>query len=139
MCRSRRSPYADNQRFRREAYHVARLRSPHVIPIHRYGEIDRRLYIDMRFVEGGDLANLIHATGPLAPARAVNIVEQLASALDEAHANGLVHRDVKPSNALLDATVTDFCYLADFGITRTATASQQLDDPDRRDLGQPGL
>lgn len=109
------------QRFRREAYHVARLRSPHVIPIHRYGEIDRRLYIDMRFVEGGDLANLIHATGPLAPARAVNIVEQLASALDEAHANGLVHRDVKPSNALLDATVTDFCYLADFGITRTAT------------------
>jgi serine/threonine protein kinase len=109
------------QRFRREAYNVARLRSPHTIPIHRYGEIDGQLYIDMRYVEGGDLAELVQASGPLTPARAVNVVEQLASALDEAHATGLVHRDVKPSNALLDAKVTDFCYLADFRITRAAT------------------
>jgi serine/threonine-protein kinase len=105
------------KRFRREAFNVARLRSPHVIPIHRYGEIDGQLYIDMRYVDGGDLADLV-ATGPLAPTRAVAIVEQLAGALDEAHAQGLVHRDVKPSNVLLAATVGDFCYLADFGITR---------------------
>ncbi len=110
------------ERFRREAYHVARLRSPHVIPIHRYGEIDGQLYLDMRLVDGGDLDRLIAASGPLAPARAVAILAQLASALDDAHANGLVHRDVKPSNVLLDGQVADFCYLTDFGITRLATS-----------------
>ena len=109
------------ERFRREAHHVARLRNPHIVPIHRYGEINGQLYIDMRYVEGGDLADLIRTTGPLPPDRAVRILEHLASALDDAHANGLVHRDVKPSNALLDRRVADFCYLADFGITRLAT------------------
>jgi Protein kinase domain len=110
------------ERFRREAYNVARLRSPHVIPIHRYGEIDGQLYLDMRLVDGGDLDQLIASTGPLPPARAVAILAQLASALDDAHANGLVHRDVKPSNVLLDGQVADFCYLTDFGITRMATS-----------------
>ncbi len=109
------------ERFRREAHHVARLRNPHIVPIHRFGEINGQLYIDMRYVEGGDLADLIRTTGPLPPDRAVRILEHLASALDDAHANGLVHRDVKPSNALLDRRVADFCYLADFGITRLAT------------------
>jgi serine/threonine protein kinase len=109
------------ERFRREAHHVARLSNPHIVPIHRYGEINGQLYIDMRYVEGGDLADLIAVAAPLPPDRAVRILEQLASALDDAHANGLVHRDVKPSNALLDGRVADFCYLADFGITRLAT------------------
>src|SRR6478609_9593213 len=86
------------ERFRREAHHVARLRNPHIVPIHRFGEIKGQLYIDMRYVEGGDLADLIRTTGPLPPDRAVRILEHLASALDDAHTNGLVHRDVKPSN-----------------------------------------
>ncbi|WP_394619469.1 protein kinase [Lentzea sp. JNUCC 0626] len=105
-------------RFRREAQIVARLREPHVIPIHAYGEIDDRLYLDMRLVEGADLSDLIR-TEPLEPARAVRIVEQVASALDAAHADGLIHRDVKPSNILV--TAGDFVYLVDFGIARSAS------------------
>lgn len=107
-------------RFRREARIVARLREPHVIPIHAYGEIDGRLYLDMRLVEGFDLADLIRE-GPVEPARAVRIVEQVASALDAAHADGLVHRDVKPSNVLV--TSGDFVYLVDFGIARSVSPS----------------
>lgn len=110
-------------RFRREAQIVARLREPHVIPIHAYGEIDDRLYLDMRLVEGADLSDVIRERA-IEPARAVRIVEQVASALDAAHADGLVHRDVKPSNVLV--TSGDFVYLVDFGIARsvspTATA-----------------
>ncbi len=110
-------------RFRREARIAAQLRSPHVIPIHRYGKIDGHLYIDMRLVDGGDLHALVQATGGLALDRAVDILEQVAHAVDDAHANGLVHRDVKPSNVLLDTGVRDICYLGDFGITRAAGAS----------------
>ena len=105
-------------RFRREARIVARLREPHVIPIHAYGEIDDRLYLDMRLVEGSDLSDLINGR-TLEPARAVRIVEQVASALDAAHADGLVHRDVKPSNILVAAG--DFVYLVDFGIARSSS------------------
>ncbi|NUT51356.1 MAG: serine/threonine protein kinase, partial [Saccharothrix sp.] len=103
-------------RFRRESRIAARLREPHVIPIHAYGEIDGRLYLDMRLVEGRDLAELV-AGGPLDPARAVRIIAQVAGALDAAHADGLVHRDVKPSNILV--TPDDFVYLVDFGIARS--------------------
>ncbi|MEV4052644.1 protein kinase [Amycolatopsis sp. NPDC049688] len=106
-------------RFRRESQIVARLREPHVIPIHAYGEIDGRLYLDMRLVEGRDLKELLE-DGPLEPARAAGIVAQVAGALDAAHADGLVHRDVKPSNVLV--TDADFVYLVDFGIARSMTA-----------------
>uniref|UniRef100_UPI0015F099D2 serine/threonine-protein kinase n=1 Tax=Pseudonocardia pini TaxID=2758030 RepID=UPI0015F099D2 len=109
------------QRFRREAHHVAQLRNPHVITIHRYGAIQGRLYIDMQLVDGGDLHGLIERSGPLPADRAVHMLEQVASALDEAHESGLVHRDVKPSNILLDGRLADFCYLADWGITRATT------------------
>ncbi|SMC54130.1 serine/threonine-protein kinase [Lentzea albidocapillata] len=105
-------------RFRREAQIVARLREPHVIPIHAYGEIDDRLYLDMRLVEGADLSDVIRE-GTVEPARAVRIVDQVASALDAAHADGLVHRDVKPSNVLV--TSGDFVYLVDFGIARSVS------------------
>jgi serine/threonine-protein kinase len=105
------------ERFRREARAAAQLNSPHVVPIHRHGEIDGRLYVDMRLVEGRDLETVL-ADGPLDPTRAVRIVEQIANALHAAHKVGLIHRDVKPSNILIDEN--DYAYLIDFGIARTA-------------------
>src|ERR1700736_6436443 len=105
------------RRFRREAHAAARLNSPHVIPIHYYGEIDGRLYVDMRLIEGRDLQTILR-DGPVEPTRAVRIIEQVAKALHAAHEIGLVHRDVKPSNILLDDD--DFAYLIDFGIARAA-------------------
>lgn len=103
------------QRFRREAHSAARLNNPHVVPIHTYGEIDGRLFVDMRLIEGRDLATVL-ASGSMSPARAVHIVEQVAHAVHAAHKIGLVHRDIKPSNILLDES--DFAYLIDFGIAR---------------------
>lgn len=104
------------ERFRREALAAAGLNDPHVVPIHHFGEIDGRLYVDMRLVHGRDLQAII-ANGVLDPERAVNIISQVASALRSAHRIGLVHRDVKPSNILV--TEDDFAYLIDFGIART--------------------
>jgi len=105
------------KRFRREAHAAARLTEPHVVPIHTYGEIERRLFVDMRLINGRDLQALI-AAGPLEPVRAVLIIEQTAKALQAAHDAGLVHRDVKPSNILV--TDDDFAYLIDFGIACAA-------------------
>ncbi|MDT5290129.1 MAG: eukaryotic-like serine/threonine-protein kinase [Mycobacterium sp.] len=102
-------------RFRREARAAARLDDPHVVPIHDVGEIDGRLYVTMRLINGVDLQTLLDA-GPLDPGRAVYVIEQVASALHSAHQAGLVHRDVKPSNILL--AHNDFAYLIDFGIAR---------------------
>lgn len=110
------------QRFRREAHAAARLNSPHVIPIHTHGEIDGRLFLDMRLIEGRDLQSMLDR-GPLAPVRAVRIIEQVAKGLHAAHKVGLLHRDVKPSNVLLDDD--DFAYLIDFGLAR-ATGEQGL-------------
>lgn len=108
------------QRFIREARAAARLREPHVIPIHAYGEVDGHLYLDMRLVEGDNLGARLAAGGPMSPAAAVDVISQIASALDAAHAEGLVHRDVKPSNVLLSDG--GFAYLVDFGIARSMAA-----------------
>jgi serine/threonine protein kinase len=111
--------FADDQvfqeRFRREARSAAGLDEPHVVPIHEFGEIEGRLYVTMRLIKGRDLQELLE-DGPLPPARAVKIIEQIASALHAAHGIGLVHRDVKPSNILV--AQDDFAYLIDFGIAR---------------------
>jgi eukaryotic-like serine/threonine-protein kinase len=107
------------QRFRREAKTAASLNDPHIVPIHHYGEIDGRLYVDMRLIAGRDLGQVIReGDGRLEPARAVSYVEQLAEALQAAHDAGLVHRDVKPSNVLI--TDRNFVYLIDFGIAQSS-------------------
>lgn len=101
-------------RFQRESHAAATLEEPHVIPIYDWGEIGGSLFIDMRLVRGQDLQEAIKR-GPLEPARAVAIIRDVASALDAAHARGLIHRDVKPQNILVTST-EDFAYLIDFGI-----------------------
>ena len=107
------------QRFRQEAHAAAALNEPHVVPIHGYGEIDGRLYLDMRLIEGRPLGSVISDTGRgLEPTFAVNVIEQVAAALDAAHTAGLIHRDIKPSNILI--TDRQFAYLIDFGLARTA-------------------
>ncbi|WP_375540207.1 protein kinase [Nocardia sp. XZ_19_385] len=132
-------------RFRRESQAAARLAEPHIIPIHDWGVIDGVLFIDMRLVPGSDLRTLLRGQGPMQPQRAIAIVEQIAAALDAAHADGLVHRDVKPANILV--TDADFAYLADFGIAHTegdaavtqvgmAVGSYVYMAPERFDVGQ---
>ncbi|ANI38060.1 bifunctional serine/threonine-protein kinase/transporter substrate-binding domain-containing protein [Mycolicibacterium vaccae] len=106
-------------RFRRESQAAAGINDPHVVPIHGFGEIDGRLYLDMRLIEGRNLGTMLsEATKPLGPAFAVSIVEQVANGLDAAHRLGLIHRDIKPSNILI--TRRDFVYLIDFGLARNA-------------------
>lgn len=105
-------------RMQREAGAAGRLTEPHVVPIHDYGEINGQLYLDMRLIDGANLAAVLKRTGPMSPPRAVAIVRQIAAALDAAHAGGVTHRDVKPENVLI--TGDDFAYLVDFGIARAA-------------------
>ena len=128
------SQFADDRtyrmRFERESHAAAKLQEPHVIPIHGFGEIDGCLFIDMRLVRGTDLLSLLEK-GPLDPNRAVGIITQVAAALDAAHADGLIHRDIKPQNVIV--TPADFAYLVDFGIaevigdnTRLTVAGSQI-------------
>jgi len=109
------------ERFRREAHTAARLTEPHIIPIYDFGEIDGRLYLVMPIIDGIDVGTLLKRDGAMSPSRAVRLIEQVAAALDTAHAHGLVHRDVKPSNALM--TTREFVYLIDFGIAHHAAAT----------------
>ncbi|CPR09821.1 Ser/Thr protein kinase [Mycobacterium bohemicum DSM 44277] len=111
------------ERMKREARIAGRLQEPHVVPIHDYGEIDGQMFLEMRLIEGTDLDSLLKRYGPLTPPRAVAIITQIASALDAAHAAGVMHRDVKPPNILV--TRDDFAYLVDFGIA-SATTDEKL-------------
>ena len=110
------------ERLLRESRLAASLDHPNVVPIYESGEQHGRLFIAMRYVPGQDLKAVLRREGALAPERAVSIAEQLAAALDAAHRQGLVHRDVKPSNVLLDRQDgREHCYLADFGVTQSAS------------------
>ena len=109
------------ERFVAESRAAASIDHPNVIPIYYTGEHEGRLYIVMRYVEGSDLRTAVRAEGRLDPGRAARIVAQVGAALDAAHARGLVHRDVKPANVLLDAG--DHAYLTDFGLTKRLHSS----------------
>jgi class 3 adenylate cyclase len=103
-------------RFLREPRLAASLDHPNVVPIYQAGEHRGQLYLAMRFVAGSDLASVVERHGTLMPERALAILAQIAGALDAAHRRGLVHRDVKPANVLLDEE--EHAYLTDFGITK---------------------
>ena len=107
------------ERFLRESRLAASLDHPAIVPIYDAGEVAGQLYIAMRLVEGTDLKHLLAEEGVLPPERALALLEQVADALDAAHERGLVHRDVKPSNVLVD--MRGHCYLADFGLSRRLT------------------
>ncbi|MBO0767206.1 MAG: serine/threonine protein kinase [Solirubrobacterales bacterium] len=102
-------------RFEREARLMASIDHPNVIPVYAAGEQQGHLFIVMRYVGGTDLQRRLHEQGPLEPIEAARITDQIAQALDAAHARGLVHRDIKPANVLLNE---GHAYLTDFGITR---------------------
>jgi len=104
------------ERFLRESRLAASLDHPNVIPIYEAGESEGQLFIAMRYVEGEDLKSRLGQTRQVSPDRALAICGQVANALDAAHRRGLVHRDVKPANILLDGQ--DHAYLSDFGLTK---------------------
>jgi serine/threonine protein kinase len=116
------------RRFLREARAVAAVDHPHIIPVYEAGEADGVLFIAMRFVAGGDLRGVVSREGGLTPERAAAFISPVASALDAAHAAGLVHRDVKPANMLVDRGPDrpEHVYLSDFGLARGMLSSSGL-------------
>jgi serine/threonine-protein kinase len=123
---------AFRQRFIRESRSAAMVDDPHIIPVFAAGEANGALYIAMRYVPSGDVGTLVRREGPLPPARATAIISAVAAALDAAHGAGLVHRDVKPANMLVDLRPgrPDHIYLSDFGLAKSAAAATSLTETD---------
>jgi hypothetical protein len=109
------------RRFLTESQIAASLEHPHILPVHDAGEAGGLLYIAMRYVEDSDLKRLLDAQAPLSPERTLQLLGEVADALDAAHERGLIHRDVKPSNILISLQAgREHSYLADFGLTHQA-------------------
>ena len=125
---------AFRERYLRESQLAASLDHPNIVPVYEAGEADGRLFIAMRYVQGPSLAQRL-AEGPLDPRETVALLAQVASALDAAHARGLVHRDVKPSNILIAPAEapdgSDHAYLADFGLARRLDESATVSGSSR--------
>src|SRR5919198_2579631 len=114
-------------RFLRETELAASLDHPHVVPIVASGEEDGTLYLAMAHVEGSDLRKLLRREGPLEPERTLALIEQVAGALDAAHAAGLVHRDVKPGNILVAETPAgEHAFVCDFGLAPPGSSAASL-------------
>ncbi|MGH2762134.1 MAG: serine/threonine-protein kinase, partial [Thermoleophilaceae bacterium] len=115
------------ERFERESRVLAAIEHPNVIPVYEAGEVDGQLFISMRWVEGTDLGAVVPASG-LEPRRAVGLIGQITAALDAAHASGLVHRDVKPGNALIETRRNggEHLFLSDFGLSKRAGTGASL-------------
>ncbi len=112
------------KRFKGEAKAVAALEHPHILPVYDFGSQDNFLYMVMRLIEGGTLADMIiEQTSPLSFAQVVQIIENVAGALEYAHSHGIVHRDIKPSNMLIDQHGE--VQLTDFGLAKVITGSHQ--------------
>ena len=119
---------AFRQRFIRESRTAASVDDPNIIPVYEAGEADGVLFIAMRLVRGGNLRSLVAHSGQLPPGRTAQIIAAVASALDAAHGAGLVHRDVKPGNILLETRQgrPDHVYLSDFGLSKAALGGSGL-------------
>ena len=128
-------------RFLQEVRLAARIRNSHIVVVYAADEWEGQLFLAMDYIRGPELRTLIERDGPLGPGRAAGIVGQVADALDEAHAAGLVHRDVKPANILVepgpDPADPGHAWLTDFGLARLASAGAGLTRPDLV-VGTPG-
>jgi serine/threonine-protein kinase len=114
-------------RFDRESQSAANLDHPNIVPVYAAGEAAGSLYIAMRYVGGGDLRTLLEANGALNLEQATSIIAAMADALDAAHAQGMIHRDVKPANILIDdRNGQQHYYLGDFGITKIVSSGQSM-------------
>jgi hypothetical protein len=126
------------QRFQRESKLAASIDHPHVIPIFDAGEEEGQLYVAMRYVKGTDLGAFLSRHGALAPPDAVKVIRQVADALDAAHERGLVHRDVKPANVLLESRGSGYhAYLTDFGLVKAVGAASGVLTRTGQWLGTP--
>ena len=114
------------ERFLREARVAAAVEHPHIVPVFEAASAGGVDYIAMRYVPGSDLGRVLRREAPLDPTRALAIIEQVGDALDAAHARGLVHRDVKPSNVLLEDRGGEWAWLSDFGLTKRMDGSMAL-------------
>jgi serine/threonine protein kinase len=114
------------QRFLREMQAAAAVDHPNIVPVFDAGEADGALYIAMRYVDGHDLRTILQTEHRMPAARVAHLISQAASALDAAHAHGMVHRDVKPGNMLIGRAQPDHLYLSDFGLSKQPVSSASL-------------